>query len=109
MKTVTYKDGFGQAANLRDPAERATRELNELLGLSASQVSAEWDRTEDERGRPLVTLRIWDGTGEAIARFTPRELEDPTQLRGRFYHLWGDLLEIRSHKQLQALMEFKGS
>ena len=40
-----------------------------------------------------------------MGRFSPKELEYPDQLRLRFIRLWGDLLQLRSHRQLQELME----
>ncbi len=66
-------------------------------------MSAEWDRVEDDRGRPLLTLRLRDYTGEVTGHFTPRELEDYDHWRFRLYRIWGDLLQIRSHKELEEL------
>ncbi len=109
MENLTYADNLKQSGNLLALAERASALLEEVLGASASLASAEWDCAADDRGRAVVTLRLWDSTGEARTRFTPKELTDPNRLRVRFHRLWGDILQIRSHKQLQELTDTRGS
>ncbi len=86
----------------------ATKVLEEVLGPSAKIVSAEWDRGENERGRIVYTLKVRDYTGEVSAAFDPDELRSLSDLRYRLLRLWGDLLQIRSHKQLQELTESSG-
>jgi len=83
----------------------ATRLLDEVLGNSAALVEAEWSQRQDERGRPLIALRVTDFTGAAETQFIPEELLDTPQLRDRLHWLWGDLLQDRSYKQLQRLRE----
>jgi hypothetical protein len=39
------------------------------------------------------------------AVFDPKELESPSLMRSRLNRLWGDLLQIRSHRQLRDLLE----
>jgi hypothetical protein len=68
-------------------------------------MKAEWDQIEDNKGRPLYTLRISDGEEVVTASFSPEELVSPTHMRVRLYRLWGDFLQIRNQKQLQALSE----
>lgn len=81
----------------------ATKRLEEILGPSASLVRAEWDRREDARGRTLYTLRLSDWTGETKADFAPDELASADQMRYRLHRVWGDLLQVRSQKQLEQL------
>ncbi len=104
MKNVVYDEKLRQAEGLLVQVQQATRLLDEILGPSASQVTAEWDRSEDGNGCALVTLRLSDWTGAKSSAFAPWELEQPNQLRVRFYRLWGDLLQDRNEKQLQELM-----
>ena len=94
MKKIVYGDGIKQDASLIAFAERAAPILEEVLGQSASNVEAQWDRLVDEGGRTLVTLRISDWTGTAGGKFHPWETE--LSIRPRLYHLWGDLLAQRS-------------
>ena len=87
----------------------ATTLLTEIIGPSGDIVTAEWDRTEDDNGRALYTLRICDPSGETKAKFPPEELNNRDYMRIRLYHLWGDILEKRSHKQLEALLNTGGT
>src|SRR5438128_6479711 len=98
MKKVTYSEKITQDSALHSFAQRATATLDEVLGQSAGLVDAVWDRVDDGKGRTLITLRISDWTGAAEAKFAPWELEQSIRLR--LYHLWGDLLQARSHMQV---------
>jgi hypothetical protein len=83
--------------------ERAMVVLHEILGTSRGLVSEVWDLAEDVQGRPVVTLTLSDFTGIVAAVFTPTELEDSGLVRSRLNRLWGELLQIRSHKQLERM------
>lgn len=91
-----------------DPAlaaaiQRATPILESVVEASADLVRAEWGLGRDERGRPLILLRLSDFTGSVVGHFAPDELSMPGHLRIRLYRLWGDLLQERSHKQLERV------
>ena len=101
---VKYTDETKQPGEALGLLQQATQRLAEVLGSSAEVVNAEWDRGQDERGRPLYTLRLSDFTGAVSARFDPDELRSPN-LRGRFLGLWGDLLQIRSDHQVKKLQQ----
>src|SRR5438309_1056857 len=101
---VTYSDKAKQAPHLA-LLQQATDLLAEIAGRSAPLVTVAWDQTEDARQRPVYTLRISDWTGEVSAPFTPAELRSTRQLRSRLNWLFGDLLQVRSHKLLQELTE----
>jgi hypothetical protein len=100
---VTYSDKAKQWGEGYVLLQQATKRLEEVLGSSAGQVKAEWDRTEDAKRRIIYTLRLSDWTGSVSAAFTPDELQSPSLMRYRFVRLWGDLLQVRSHKQLEEL------
>jgi hypothetical protein len=88
--------------------QQATAQLEEVIGAPAARVRAEWDRIEDERARPLYTLRISDWTGSAQTRFAPEELTFPAHTRTRLHRLWGDLLQVRSdaqHRKVEELVK----
>src|SRR5207253_765718 len=68
-------------------------------------VRAEWKMTRDERGKSLVALTLSDWTSSVTGCFAPDELKNAAKLEGRLSHLWGDLLQDRSHKQLKKLRE----
>jgi hypothetical protein len=81
----------------------ATEILEEVVGPSSERVKVEWNRTEDARGRPLYSLRLSDGTDSVSATFAASELRCSTHLHYRMVRLWGDLLQLRSHKLLEDL------
>src|SRR5690349_16481841 len=91
--------------SLASAVSRAENILRDVLGASADHVSAEWSLSDDERGRPVIGLRLRDFTGAVESRFTPDELENATHLQIRLHRLWGDLLQDRSHRQVSKLKE----
>lgn len=99
---VTYTD---RAKSSEELLREASKQLEEAIGAASARVKAAWDRIEDEKGRPLYTLRIADGTASAQAHFTPDQLRVPTYVRVRMYHLWGDLLQVRSDAQGRKVQE----
>jgi hypothetical protein len=101
---TVLRKGINQLPKLKDRVERAAQILLELLGPSRSSVSIDWDLAEDARDRQVLCLRLSDPNGTAAATFEPEELDDEDHLRARLNRLWGDLLEIRSHNQVQRLM-----
>jgi hypothetical protein len=109
---VTYSDKIKQPADLFALVRQATEELEKVVApppdlgpLVGERPSGEWDYEEDQRGRWLVVLRLSDWSGTVIGRFTREELADHDYLSGRLIRLWGDLLQIRSHKQLLKVRE----
>jgi hypothetical protein len=89
---------------LKGLIERATNILGQLLGPSLGTVTVEWDLAEDGYGEAVAVLKLSDLTGTVTATFRPPELMDEEHVRSRLNRLWGDLLEIRSHKQVQHLL-----
>src|SRR5438445_2780145 len=81
---------------------RASQLLEEIIGPTADSVSKEWSPVRDASGRLLLALS--DSTGARVEeKFAPDELTNEARLRARFYRIWGDLLQHRSHKQLELL------
>ena len=83
-------------------AEQASEALGEIMGSLRGGVSEEWDLAVDADGEPMVALKLSDPTGKVAATFEPPELEDKRHMVVRLNRLWGDLLQIRSHVQLEA-------
>ena len=100
---VTYNERAKHAVDRLALLQQATKQLEEVVGRHSVSVNAEWDRTEDENGRPLYILRIVDGTDSAETAFAPDELKPSYHLQIRLYRLWGELLQARNERQLQAL------
>lgn len=102
---VAYSDRAKQAEGCFELLQQATGRLKEILGSAQDSVRAQWDQIEDERGRLLYSLKISDATEEAEATFAPDELQRRTHMRVRLYKLWGELLQMRNHKLMEALRE----
>ncbi len=105
---VIYHDGIKRAPELLTLAEQATESLEVLTGRSASSATAAWD-TIVEGTRSVVTLQLQDFAGQVATAFEPWELSDPNRMSMRLNRLWGDLLEVRSHKQLEELLRSEGA
>ena len=99
---VTYSDQ-AKAAEAYPLLKKSTKDLTDVLGPSADLVAAEWDLRQDDKGRPLYSLRISDWTGSASSSFTLDELKHSSQMHVRLYRLLGQLLQARSEKLLQEL------
>lgn len=97
------------APNLRQDREllplilQATSVLQDVAGPSAGLTEAEWDLGTDGQSRTNVVLRVADSFDSVTAVFTPSELRSDSQTRFRIRRLWGDLLQIRSHRELDEL------
>jgi hypothetical protein len=86
----------------------ATGWLEDAIGASAARVTAEWDRTTDDKGHAQYNLRISDSVDRANASYAPDEIRSPRHMRFRLLRLWGDLLQARDHRQLQRLLSSSG-
>lgn len=104
-----YSETTKQACAELPLLQEATARLEEVIGPSifVDQLRAEWNQDRDPKGRTHYTLRLSVQEESVSASFTPRELRDRRELRYRLIRLWGDLLQLISHKQLENLT--KGS
>jgi hypothetical protein len=100
---ITYTDSAKQTGEGTALLQQVTNQLEEILGPAAARVKAEWDRQTDAKGRLLFILSLTDWTGSVRADFAPDELRSADHLRYRLHRLWGDLLQVRSQKQLEQL------
>ena len=100
---VVYTDAAKEAGDQYVLLQQATKRLEEILGQYASQITARWDRTEDDKGRTLYLLQLEDFTGEVAARFAPDDLRSPTQTAFRLRRMWIDLLQLSNELQLEKL------
>ena len=83
---------------------RASQILEQIVGPTANLVDARWSHMPDARGRLPLVLALSDFTGAHVEeRFEPDELVREGHLHNKFYRIWGDLLQDRSHKQLELL------
>jgi hypothetical protein len=86
----------------RPSFERASAILADTMGQSAAAARAIWSLIKDPRGRNLFRLTVSDWTGSVGYNFAPDELESESQMRYRLHRLWGDLLMVRSHVQMDS-------
>jgi hypothetical protein len=104
FQRVDVSDDILAEPKLRSAVESATQVLGEAIGHSASLISVRWDKVPGDLNRPIIRLVLEDWTGNVKAVFSPQELTDDDSLRARIYKVYGDLLQIRSHKQLDELL-----
>src|SRR5690349_6208017 len=93
---VIYTDKAKQLADEFLLLQQATAFLEKKAGPSQADVTVSWDRTDDGHRRRYV-LRLADWSGEVSEQYSPSNLRSH-DLRWSLIHLWGDLLQIRSHK-----------
>jgi hypothetical protein len=96
-------------SDFKEPVDQATQLLFSLLGDARSSISIDWELAEDARNRPVIILKLSDANGTVSATFEPSELGDRNRLAERLNRLWGDLLEIRSHKQIERMTHTTGA
>jgi hypothetical protein len=109
MKNVEIDPAIQADPSLLLSVRRANELLDVELGRSAGLVSAAWSLLRDDRDRPLVRLAISDWTGTADTVFTPADLGDGDRLWDRLNWLWGDLLQVRSHKLIEKMQATSSS
>lgn len=102
---VAYSDRAKHTEEHSELLQQATDELREILGSAQDSVRAKWDRVENERGCLQYSLKISDFSGEVEATFAPEDLQKGTHRRFRLARLCSKLLQIRSHKLMEALRE----
>lgn len=101
---VAASDVLDRRPDLSRAVDEASKLLERVIGPSAHFVTAAWDLTEDDRGHPLIGLEVSDWTGSVGYRFAVAELSNEPHLRRRLHRLWGDLLQVRSHVQLDNIL-----
>jgi hypothetical protein len=105
LKSVQVADAIRSRPEWADAVERASKKLEEVLGQYLDRVEVRWDLDMDSRGHEFARLTLRDATGEVSGELALDELHDRWQMGYRLYALWGDLLQIRSHKELAELRE----
>jgi hypothetical protein len=100
---VVYTEKAKQRGEGLALVQHATQRLEEIVP-STGPVVAEWDRTEDHTGRPRYLLKLSGFDSEVRDEFAPDELASDPEMGVRLSRLWGDLLQVRSHKLIQELI-----
>lgn len=104
MKSLTIDPRIEADDRLLSLVDKANRLLEIELGPSGDTVSASW-QLEDNQGRSQLWLEIEDWTGRVKTKFSLEELASPRQTSARLVRLWGDLLQIRSHRQIVTVTQ----
>ena len=108
MKSITVEPRISADPELHALIESANRVLDHELGPSSGQVEAAWFYAADSESPsngPMIGLSIKDKAESASTIVSRSELSDPHRIAVRVLRLWGDLLQVRSHKQLASLAE----
>jgi hypothetical protein len=94
-----------------DPAlaaavQQAAKILETVAGNTVLRVTADWKFVEDSAPGSAVTLTLSEQDGAVLsARFFREEMHRPGYLRKRLHRLWGDLLQLASHKQMEKVKQ----
>ncbi len=104
MKSLTIDPRIEADDRLLSLVDKANRLLESELGPSGDTVSASW-QLEDNQGRSQLWLEIEDWAGRVKTKFSLEELASPRQTSARLVRLWGDLLQIRSHRQIVTVTQ----
>jgi hypothetical protein len=85
----------------------AQKEPAVVAAIDLATAVASWDLTADERGRPLLVLRVRDQLGaEGSAVFAPDELRNERHLASRLTALKGAVLQVGHWRgQLRVLFD----
>lgn len=99
---VEKEASIGQDEQLEAAIDEASKILERELGQSAATARARWSLIQDQKGRPAISLTVSDWTGAVEYRFAPAELKNTSHMELRLHRLWGDLLQVHSHHQLDS-------
>lgn len=90
--------GFGPAVH------QANEMLAEEVGGTSVRFSADWRLLRDKSGQPRLWLALSDDIARVTAPFDPRSIRhEPEGVRRRLRNLWGDFLQMISHKLLDQM------
>lgn len=84
--------------------EQANATLQDVIGRTYEPANARWTVNGSKNGSRILCLRLTDFASSVEEAFLPEELDGSQQLWFRMNHLWGDLLQNRSHKRLEHLL-----
>ncbi len=89
------------------PLVAAASELLPTIGSPefVSDVEAAWSRVEYPTGQSAYRLSLKDLVGEVSEDYTADTLRNSQQTKLYMYHIWGDLLQIRSDHQHQVVRD----
>jgi hypothetical protein len=102
---ITFPENVPDANGETAAIQAASRQLEEMAGNSAIPASAEWGVVQDPKGNRRYSLTLSDYLGRVSEEFTVAELHSPQKVHRRLIHLWGDHLEMRSHKLREKTFE----
>ena len=107
MKSVEIAQSIRNDPNLIQIVERANQTLEWVVGQtsvdSPEMTSLSWELERDGE-QPILKLRISDSAGSASSvSFPADESELDRKLVGRMIRTWGDLLQDRSHRQMETM------
>lgn len=107
LHEVRIPEEIRKAPELASAVGRADEVLSLYAPPSGVHVTANWELSYDEQRHPVFDLGLHDKwEANASARFTLDELNDQQTLERRLNWLWGDLLQDRSHKQIEELKRY---
>ena len=85
--------------------EKANQLLEGIVGPAAGSLTVKWSRDIPKGRWDFINLDLIDTSGaRGTTPFAPGELTREDYLRARLYRVWGDLLQDRSHQQLNVLL-----
>ena len=103
MVEITYGEELKRHKELFELAKNASSLFELFLSPSGTPAKAHWDANVNGK-TARIHLRISDPSGEVLWSFSPEELRNPEPTKRSLTQLWGDLLQLRSRKQLEELM-----
>ncbi|MCI0643123.1 MAG: hypothetical protein L0Y72_13945 [Gemmataceae bacterium] len=102
---VDIADSIRNQPGLKSAVEQATDLLEREMRNTAVPTSVHWNTESDEHDRPVLALTLADRYGVLKERFDLKEWKNPSRLQSRLHRLWGDMLQMRSQKQVEKLIE----
>lgn len=97
---VIVHDAIRERPELAAVVSRAIDYLQTGLTRSAAAATADWSLSRDDRGGPVLVLKIAEPEGAVEGRFIPSELADDFSMQSRLSRLWDRLLANRIERSL---------
>ena len=100
---VIYTERAKQESEGYHLLQQLTKNLEEVIGPPAANLTAQWDRTNDAKGQTRYTLGITDSADKASTSFEPDELKSNHHMRYRLLRLYDNLLKARTDRHFRRL------
>jgi hypothetical protein len=105
FRNVEFGPEFSKENELRSKIEKSFPVLAGV-GVPPDRARISWNLRTDEHSTPVIRLTLHDWNVDLSKDFSITDFEQPQSLRRPFLHMWGELLEMASDRNIKRIKEW---